>query len=338
MSSSPAAKLFTDDTQFNAWADTQTRAGLAPFLKPGTDGPHVDVIYNYTWTLSDPKNRTETPFAVLTEYRNTRSQFENAATYYAVGQNQFFNPQDYFGDPGQEPPLRDPYMAGYLGLFDYSKPTGFWYTLPYFSEISTEITNSYATLDILEQLKSILPGSVAGIAADLFAFYSLTELETKYPRVGLMDRPKIWESSNPRQINIRFPLYNTKNEEDIIKNWELCYLLTYQNSFNKRDFITGIPPVFYTVYIPGQYFSIAAYVSDIRIYNRGNIHYMSVNGKFRNIPDVYEIDMTLTDFVMPSQNMQNILRDELPVSSEALQNLPPLTTTLDELRDLVQGP
>ena len=93
--------------------------------------------------------------------------------------------------------------------------------------------------------------------------------------------------------------------------------------FNKRDFITAVPPVFYTAYIPGQFFSIAMYVSDLKIYNRGNIRMYPIGSKWRNIPDVYEIDMTLTDMIMPSQNMLAQVLREAPVSVQLLN--PPIS-------------
>ena len=208
-------------------------------------------------------------------------------------------------------------MQGYAGLFDYENPSGFWYSFPYFSDTANEVQSSWSSLDILEKIKGIVGG---GGAVQKVIDVAMLGYEANYPRVGIMDRPKLWQESTPRSINIKFPLYNTINVSDIERNWELCYLLLYQNMFNKRDFITAIPPVFYTAYIPGQFFSIAMYVSDLKVYNRGNIRMYPVGGKQRTIPDVYEIDMTLTDMIMPSQNMlAQVLRDT-PVS---VQNLNP---------------
>ena len=110
--------------------------------------------------------------------------------------------------------------------------------------------------------------------------------------------------------------------------------------FNKRDFITAVPPVFYTAYIPGQFFSIAMYVSDLKIYNRGNTRMYQVGvvnensskrPLWRNIPDVYEIDMTLTDMIMPSQNMLAQILRESPVS---VQNLNPNPFSDENIKEL----
>lgn len=279
-------------SNFNALVNTD-RGGLADFLVPAGATGAVDVLNDYRWTLTDKKGRKETPAAILTEWRLLQSALINSSRYYTAGLSQQVI-------SSKNPHL--PSMKGYAGLFDFNNPTGFWYYLPYFSDVVNEVTSSWITLDILEKAKSI-PGlggiieKAAGVGG--FAY------ETNFPRVGIMDRPKLWESSSFRSINIKFPLFNTVEFTDIKRNWDLCYLLMYQNMFNKRDFITGIPPVFYTVLIPGQFFSIAAYVSDLKIYNRGNTRLLDIDGtgNRKNVPDVYEIDMTLTDMVMPSQNM-----------------------------------
>lgn len=308
-----SSELFkeTDPKGFTSFVGTD-RGGLANFLIPaGTGG--VDVLNDYRWTLTDRNGRNETPRAVLTEWRLLQSSLLNSARYYAAGLSQL-------AATPSNPYLSERHMNGYAGLFDFKNPTGFWYSVPYFGEISNEVSSTWTALDILEKIKNGINmiSSNVGKGVDIAEALVGLGYEANYPRVGIMDRPKLWESSNFRTINIKFPLYNTVDEKDITKNWDLCYLLTYQNMFNKMNFIIAIPPVFYTVYIPGQFFSIAMYVSDLKVYNRGNMRIMNVGGKKRNIPDVYEIDITLTDMVMPSQNMLLPILQEDPITVQRL--------------------
>lgn len=286
------------------------RGGLANFLTPKGTGA-INVVNDFPWTLTKKEGRTETPHVRLTEYRLLQSALWNSARYYLAGLIQ--------QAPGGKNPFL-PRMQGYAGLFDYENPTKFEYWLPYFSDTANEVSSTWTSLDILEKIKQGIAkvSSTVSKGLDFVEAGVMLGYEANYPRVGIMDRPKLWESSNNRTINIKFPLYNTIDVGDIQKNWELCYLLLYQNMFNKKDFITAIPPVFYTVYIPGQFFSIAMYVSDLKIYNRGNIRMYQVNNRWRNIPDVYEIDMTLTDMVMPSQNMLAAVFQEDPVNVQLL--------------------
>jgi len=163
----------------------------------------------------------------------------------------------------------------------------------------------------IEQLKIALKSATGNIGED-----------------PVLDKPHIWSSSQPRVFNITFPLYNTNPfadnnvEKSICYNWELCYLLTYQNLYNKRNLFNGIPPVFYEVSVPGVYYTKAAYVSNITILNVGNIRNMalpigrsgdndSANTQASvNVPDAYVINMTLVDFFMPSRNFLETINDE----------------------------
>jgi len=310
----PTFNLFklTEPKGFNAIANS-SRGSLAYFLSPNGNG-NLDIVKDYTWTLTPKEGRKEVPWVWLKEYRLLDSSFINSARYYATGAAQQVTGQSSGSSKNQF--LQ--FMPAYEGLFDFDHETGFTYTIPYFNETLNEVRSSWTSLDITEKIKGAVgkfsPGAAEaiGAAADAIGF----AYETNYPRVGIMDRPKLWESSDPRSINIRFPLYNTRQYTDVQKNWELCYLLMYQNMFNKRDFITALPPVFYSVNIPGQYFTIAAYVSELKVYNRGNIRRMKVGNYMRNVPDAFEIDMTLTDMVMPSQNMQSAILFENPITVE----------------------
>jgi hypothetical protein len=321
------ASLFKTETPQGYSKDN--RAGLADFLSPGSEGGGIDIVNNYTWTLTPQnetqKGRSETPFAILTEFRLLDAALVNATRYYVTGLVQQGNNapgaqqiQDLIGQvPGGRAALDTALPSTenlgidspYRGLFDFKHPSGFWYKVPYFSDTNNEIQSSWMSLDIIEKIQNALPSDVANVV-ELGKNIGGMIYEANYPRVGVMDRPKLWESTTPRNINIKFPLFNTRSTDDIIKNWELCFLLTYQNSFNKRDFVTAIPPVFYTVYIPGQYFTVAAYVSNLQIRNRGNMRLIEIEGQTRNVPDVYEIDITLTDMVMQSQNMLSVLLKE----------------------------
>ena len=127
-----------------------------------------------------------------------------------------------------------------------------------------------------------------------------------------IDKPKIWNNTLPRTYTITFPLFNTIGDsnskdgwsEQIVKNWELCYLLCYQNLYNKRNLFTGLPPVFYSIDIPGVHYTKAGYVSNLTILNAGNIRNMSlpVGPGNVNVPDAYIVNMTITDFFTPSKN------------------------------------
>lgn len=147
-----------------------------------------------------------------------------------------------------------------------------------------------------------------------------------------IDRPQMWNSTVPRSFNVGFPLFNTltqpnqKNwQEQIVKNWELCYLLTYQNLINKQNLFTGKVPVFYQIDIPGVHFSKAGFIQNLQILNIGNIRALelTINGTVKpvNVPDAYFINFTITDFFMPSKNFMSLIGDPNRNTNKLLQSI-----------------
>jgi len=282
----------------------QGSGSLAGLYTPGSNGGYVNVTKDYQWTLSEAV-RESAPILKLKEYEVNESQIKRQALFYAGGVKDFIGSSD---------PL-----DVYRELYPKDAFTGFSYNMPYFSDINFEVnTPMWASLDTLEQAKnaatgfsSVLGGAkfgeLVGKIIDGAGAATMAGLAATYPKVGITDRPRLWNSHEPRSITVKFPLFNTYSPNDWKNNRELCELLVNQNLYNKRDFITSIPPVFYELEIPGQHFSWASCVTNLTIYNRGNMRLMSDSEGKYNIPDVYEVNITFTDMVMPSKNMfQNI--------------------------------
>jgi hypothetical protein len=215
---------------------------------------------------------------------------------------------------------QDP-LAAYDSLFPKSKSTGFRYVLPYFSDVNFSVsTPEWASLDGLEELGGVVKqganvfaeglGDLIGGAASTVGKIGAGAYGTMYPKVGIMDRPRLWKEHAPRTIEIKFNLFNTQHPDDWKKNRDLCMLLINQNLYNKRDFITGIPPVFYEILVPGQHYSYAACVTNITVFNKGNMRTLKMDEQgvagfipSAIVPDAYEISISLTDMVVPSKNL-----------------------------------
>lgn len=277
-------------------------SSAATSLQPYTGGTY-DVVNQYRWTLSNNRTKLkEVPVVILKEYQVDESTIETQLSYYGTGVKSAFR--------GSTDPL-----APYEQLFPRT-PTNNIYQFPYFSDINFEInTPQWASLDTLEQAGKAVEGVGGILGGDTGAAVARGVIEgvTKvtaaglaaaYPKVGIMDRPKLWQSHDFRTIEIKFPLFNTVGPDDWEANRTLCWLLINQNLFSKRDFITGVPPVYYEIIIPGQHYSFAACVTNLVVYNRGNMRQMNDRKGFKSVvPDAYEINMTLTDMVMPSRNL-----------------------------------
>jgi len=290
----------------------QGAGSLTNLYEPGSKGGQIDVVRDYMWTLSPPAIKTTAPYVILKEYSVNEGMIKRSLFHYWNGVKQAVKET---GGMSQDS------MEVYGELFPKDKPTKFSYILPYFSEINFEVnTPEWTQLDNLEAIGNMGKG-IANAAYEGAGDY-LQDVVTKggtaigvgmatiggYPKIGIMDRPKLWNSHSPRSINIKFSLFNTVNADDWKHNRDLCTLLVNQNLYNKRDLLTSLPPVFYEILIPGQHYSYASCVTNITISNRGNMRAMKLEGAGADtlptaiVPDAYEVSITLTDMLIPSQN------------------------------------
>lgn len=297
--------------------------GLASLYKPAEGNGYINVVKDFPWTLTPV--REDVPRVILKEYEVNETTIQRQALFYSRGASNFVNSigNTPAGVPGGD--ILSPYEELYPK--NSQTATGFRYDFPYISDINFEInTPVWASLDTLEQLQKGVEG-VAGIVspglanaankiAEVGKAAAMVALSFNYPKVGIMDRPRLWQSHDFRNIQIKFPLFNTLQSNDWKTNRQLCELLINQNLYNKRDFITSVPPVFYEVLIFGQHYSYASCVTNLTIYNRGNMRLLQDDGgRNVNVPDVYEINMTLTDMVMPSKNLFQSIADPVVVAS-----------------------
>ena len=306
---------------------------LAANYDGGAPATH-DVVHEYVWTLTDVSGRNDIPQIILNEHRCNESILKRQMRFYASGAGDaagnaasvakaavntvvqgvtFGKSSGPFGQSSQG------LLKVYEEIFPDS-PTNNKYILPYFSKTFMELNTSQ--WEQIDDAGKALRGVTKGIAdstklfgrfgkavgeiadtatAGLEATENLYEagLRSQYPVVGVFDRPRIFTSHSERALTVEFPLYNTKNAFDWIRNRNLLYKFMTQNLYNKRDYITGNPPVYYRVLIPGQYFSFASCVTNFTVQNLGNVR-MEYDSFI--IPDAYQVSITLQEMVMPSLN------------------------------------
>lgn len=286
--------------------------GSTPNVFDSAEKPQgVDIVENFPWTLSKIKNRTDVPYIILKEHRNNESMLRRNVSFYAQGYSQLLQ------DKGKTP------TKSILQVYDDiwpDNPTGWTYRLPYFSKSQFELsTPQWQKVDgIGEGLKDAANGvgrigkgiggkvgngissvaQAAITAGTLAADIGSAVLKLSSPVVGAVDRPSQFKEHSERSITIDFPLYNTINAQDWTKNRDFWYIFASQNLFLKRDFVTGLPPVFYRIFIPGQYYCHAACVTKFEVTNLGNIR---AYGNYL-VPDAYQVSITLQEMLMPSLN------------------------------------
>ena len=303
------------------------RGGLAGNFDNTSEAQNVDIVRKYPWTSSNT-NREDIPYIQLTEFRNDESMLKRQAMFY--GQGSFDTVTGAAGAVAGNNGKRGQ-LEVYDEIWSSDNPTGWSYTFPYFSKTQYEInTPIWEKVDGIGQAMSDaaggaadiatkmggerLAGFIKGTAAVANAVTAGAELALKAvsPLVGVVDRPRIFTSHAERSVTIQFPLYNTFEARDWKWNREFYYVFATQNLFNKRDFVTGLPPVWYRVLVPGQYFSHASCVTNFNVENLGNVRTIQDdNGVLCVVPDAYQISITLTEMLMPSVNQfQSLINDD----------------------------
>ena len=291
----------TNSAMFDRPKDV-ARGGLANSLIPTNGSKRYDAT-KYQWTLTNKNTllAEEIPYILLTEYQITESQIKRQAEFYGKGiiPNSLNN--SVGGNIGERETL---FMYNEILPHDMEQKTGFTYKLPYFNKKGFELSTKWKPLGSAADTI----GLIAGKDIKDFITTSLDvagkAMNTDYE---VRDRPKVFESQSERTLEIEFPLYNTVNPNDWYVHRELAYVLMSQNLFNKRDYTTGIPPVFYEVYIPSQHYSWGSYISKYDVEYLGNQRVLKKNGTEYIVPDAYNIKIHLTELVVPSKNQLEAL-------------------------------
>lgn len=306
---------FVNESATGRSSDRGKKEGsLATSLAPSNGSiQSVDVVRDYPWTLSQRSKdqMSEVPFIRLKEYRCIDSSIKKQlGFYYQLSKDTGANSL-----PGTASDGRDVSVDVYTDIWPKDNPTGFTYIFPYFNTNGFDLqTEPWSNIGPIGDAMKGLASGVAkikntkkakemadkfGDSLDILAGATDASMNFGYPSVGITDRPKMFMAHSDRTITINFPLYNTIGSEDWRNNRDLIYLLMSQNLFNKRDLTTGVPPVFYDVYIPGQYYSYASAITNFKADYLGNQRLL-YNGFI--VPDAYDITITLTELVKPSKN------------------------------------
>ena len=171
------------------------------------------------------------------------------------------------------------HLHSYYGLYGAS-PTGFNY---YFQQDWKSIQTRWG------DIKSGSGGVFSGLNKELFTQEGilgdiLNTAQVDPKALGTyIERPQMFDygQDSAPSIDVTFNLLNTTSTIDIIRNWHLCFLLMYQNLPNKTSKVLLEPPVIYEAEIPGLFYSPYAYISRLKITNRGATRVMKVPVKKR---------------------------------------------------------
>lgn len=300
----------------------------------------INVVNDFQWTTSPPgaSGRQEVPRITLREKRLKTNAMIAAAAYYlmsaagSAGRAQDFLQSGGLGSIGQgvataassfgsvlggavgQTGILDQNIEGlgmevlkpYEGLY-ITEDTGFRYVFPYFSDIQQMVMNSFDTNDAMLRDNTILGKAVSTLRSVAESAARLTA----FLEPGLyIERPKFFNfKSTGDQIQFSFPLINTgwSTYDDVRLNWQLAFLLTYQNNPNRRTREIIDPPAIYEVTIPGIKYIPYAYLKMLKISYLGarRAYKLSVPGAGKIstiVPDAYIVDITLEGLVADTKN------------------------------------
>lgn len=115
-------------------------------------------------------------------------------------------------------------------------------------------------------------------------------------------------------INVVFYLSNTTKKEDIQKNWNFLYKLTYQNLPNRRSTNLLDPPCVYDVEVQGfKRFPIAV-IESLKITNEGTTRLVDIttgeitntegnNSNVKLIPEAFKVSISIRSLLMNTRNL-----------------------------------
>lgn len=287
---------------------------------------YVNISKDFDWTLND--EREEVPRIILKEMTPSASSLITRSTYY-LSQFEDFD----FGLINNEP------LDSYTGLY-ITDDTGFIYDIPQLggSYMMTG-NNSFGSgsdalggalkgaANVATELaggsKSKLGAGIGALTKGAGAALSLGSLagdlaggvrEAFAGGAGYYtEQPQFYQhGTGARNYDIKFPLFNTNDYESMIRNFQVAFMLVYQNLPNRNSKQTIRPPCMYEITIPGISYTPYAYMSKVNVDFLGARREMTIAlpfddpDNFRNIrvtiPEAYEITLSVQELVAHTKN------------------------------------
>lgn len=298
----------------------------------------IDVIQDFTWSASPVTNETmkKMPKVMLVERRQELNSTISSALYYlnavkksggtlssslnsmttklnelvggksvtdtiksaARSINDFINSNAISSDDAALLKSAE-YLQSYLGIY-YTKPTGFKYVLPYFGDNILDAQNSFgATAQEKTAIGTALETGQA-VVNEVASTINLTQPGS------YIERPKHFQyPTEGKSVTITFPLVNTFRRNNYLpyqQNYELLWILAFQNRPYRTSFSRILPPKIYTLTIPGQEFFPYCYMSNMQVSFNGTRRLLPVTLPTKTtlettIPEAYMVSLTFTSLL-----------------------------------------
>jgi hypothetical protein len=182
------------------------------------------------------------------------------------------------------------YLKSYTGIY-LTRETGFNYVFPYFSNEWQSIANSWKPVSDVGAL------NVVDNLAD--------NLKLVKPGVYI-ERPQYFDfQQSGDSVQVTFPLLNTVSESYKV-NYELLWMLAFQNKYYRESFASVRPPKIYSLTIPGIKFMPYAHIESMSIEFAGTRRLLEVSTPVGNvtapIPDAYIVTLKFKSLLSDTAN------------------------------------
>jgi hypothetical protein len=213
---------------------------------------------------------------------------------------------DSFINAGVDRNIISDYLTSYLSIY-LTQPTGFKYSFPFFEGQPHSVTNSWQSS---MQIKPKWAGSLVEDGMDFIDTAAAT-INAMQPGTYI-EKPKYFQfPTEGESVTMTFPLLNTiRRKENLVpyqQNYELLWLLAYQNKPYRTSFSRILPPKLYTVTVPGMKFFPYAYISNMHVDFLGTRRQLPVNtpkGQITtSIPEAYQVSITFTSLIADVGNL-----------------------------------
>jgi len=257
-------------------------------------------------------------------------------------------------DMSSQTPTRNSELDPYIGLYAI-EPTGWVYAMPYLGAANmVSPSNSWGESTQLKDALTQITGSFsfkggsdkagdkdtktgaaggAGGAGSKFGFDPLAFIKGVRD-IGLgaggglitAEKPQSFTGTDRDSIDVSFVLLNTYKFEDIRRNWEFCFLFTYQNLANRKGINLLDPPSLYRVLIPGYKQLPIGWITNLKIENIGMTRLVdivddvpvttdSANPNVKMIPEAYRVSFSIQCGLYNARNLFSFAENPTKVVS-----------------------
>jgi hypothetical protein len=202
-------------------------------------------------------------------------------------------------------------LQSYIGIYK-TEVTKFEYALPYFDNNSKSVSNAWGeTAQGPGFVKEFV--DVVGATAD-----NLSNLININQPGTFIEKPKYFQyDTDNRSVTVTFPLFNTvtrgtgsvsNSKLPYQQNYELLWILAFQNKPFRTSFSGISPAKMYTLAIPGQEFFPYCFIENLTVDFKGTRRNLKVtlptgDELTTSIPEAYNVTITFKSLLADVSNM-----------------------------------